>query len=76
MANALMKCCADRHEAAQLPAVVTSSIDPRSYDAQRTQWAPSAEGDIPQAPPFTRPSDQWVVQMLHDFAGVRADMQR
>lgn len=65
-----------RHEAASLPDVVTSSIDPRAYDAHRTQWAPPAEDDIPQAPDFARPSEQWVVQLLHDFAGVRADLQR
>lgn len=56
--------------------MVTSAINPRAYDAQRTQWAPSAEGVIPQAPDFARPSNQWVVQTLHDFAGVRSDLQR
>ncbi len=65
-----------RHEAAQLPDIVTSAIDPRAYDAQRTDWAPSAANDIPEAPDFARPSVQWVVQFLRDFVAVRTDLQR
>lgn len=65
-----------RHEAAQLPDVVVSAIDPRAYDEQRTAWAQSAGRDIPAAPDFARPSTQWVVQFLQDFVAVRSDLQR
>ena len=64
-----------RYEAQQLPAVVTSDIDPRAFDARQTSYnLPLFE--IPVAPEFTRPSQEWVRQFLKDFAETRGHLAR
>lgn len=65
-----------RYEAAQLPDVVMSSIDPRHYDEARTAYSGMAACDIPSAEPWAVPAWSWVSDTLHDFVAVRNDLLR
>lgn len=67
--NTVVETC--RQEAKRIPDVVTSEIDPRSFDGQRTAAVPleaqAAEYNIPQAA-FS--------QALLEFLGVRLKLQQ
>lgn len=66
---------ADRYEAEQLPQTVTSHIDPRAFDAQRTDYVPvQDEGSLTAAECI--PSQQWLTEFLADFAGLRSQLHR
>lgn len=66
---------ADRYEAEQLPQTVTSRIDPRAFDAQRTDYVPvQDEGNLTAAECI--PSRQWLTEFLADFAGLRSQLHR
>ncbi|KAA6423316.1 MAG: gem-associated 2 [Trebouxia sp. A1-2] len=64
-----------RYEAEQLPQTVTSHIDPRAFDAQRTDYVPvQDEGSLTAAECI--PSQQWLTEFLADFAGLRSQLHR
>lgn len=66
---------ADRYEAELLPQTVTSHIDPRAFDAQRTEYVPvQDEGHVTAAECI--PSHQWLVEFLADFAALRGQLHR
>lgn len=66
---------AHRYEAEQLPQTVTSHIDPRAFDAQRTDYVPvQDEGNLTAADCI--PSHQWLTEFLADFAGLRSQLHR
>lgn len=65
-----------RYEAAGLPSVVTSAIDPRRFDEARTSYCGSKASDIPQPQHWAIPARQWVLDMLNDFVAVRRDLTR
>lgn len=64
-----------RYEAEQLPTTVTSHIDPRKFDAQRTDYVPVHEDDSMSAAECM-PSMQWVQEFLADFAALRAQLHK
>ena len=64
-----------RYEAEQLPQTVTSHIDPRDFDAQRTDYVPlQDQGTVTAADCI--PSRQWLVEFLADFASLRAQLHK
>ncbi|KAK9810074.1 hypothetical protein WJX72_004382 [[Myrmecia] bisecta] len=63
-----------RYEAAQLPRVVTAKIDPRDFDAQRTQYVPS--GALPEAIELAMPEKRWLQSILTEFALLRLQIQQ
>lgn len=68
-------CAAYRYEAQQLPQTVTSTIDPRDFDAQRTDYVP-AQGVHAVTAADCIPSHQWLTEFLADFANLRAQLHR
>ncbi|KAL3156933.1 hypothetical protein ABBQ38_001195 [Trebouxia sp. C0009 RCD-2024] len=64
-----------RYEAEQLPQTVTSCIDPRDFDAQRTDYIPLQDQDSVTAADCI-PSRQWLTEFLADFASLRAQIHR
>ena len=64
-----------RYEAEQLPTTVTSQIDPRQYDAQRTDYVPAQDNE-PMTAADCMPSMQWLQEFLADFAALRAQLHR
>ena len=66
---------ASRYEAEQLPQTVTSHIDPRDFDAQRTDYVPLQDQDTVTAADCI-PSRQWLTEFLADFASLRAQLHK
>jgi len=66
---------AHRYEAEQLPQTVTSHIDPRDFDAQRTDYVPVQDEDMVTAAECI-PSHRWLTEFLADFAGLRGQLHR
>ena len=66
---------ASRYEAEQLPQTVTSHIDPRDFDAQRTDYVPLQDQETMTAADCI-PSNQWLIEFLADFAGLRAQLHK
>lgn len=64
-----------RYEAEQLPPTVTSQIDPRQYDAQRTDYVPAQDSEAMTAADCM-PSMQWLQEFLADFAALRAQLHK
>lgn len=64
-----------RYEAEHLPQTVTSQIDPREYDAQRTEYVPVHDDDAGSALDCM-PSLQWLQEFLADFAALRAQLHK
>lgn len=64
-----------RYEAEQLPPTVTSHIDPRQYDAQRTDYVPTHDDEVMTATECM-PSMQWLQEFLADFAALRAQLHK
>lgn len=68
-----------RWEAAQLPDVVTSEVDPRQFDARRsgTAYGAAAAGaGMPRCPQALSPSPAWLRDFLSRFAQLRRELQR
>ena len=66
-----------RYEARHLPDVVTSNLDPRQFDGQRTPAMPAVPGDDePECPADLKPSIPWVKGFLQDFSALRQQLQR
>lgn len=66
---------ASRYEAERLPQTVTSRIDPRDFDAQRTDYIPLQDQDTVTAADCI-PSQQWLIEFLADFASLRAQLHK
>ena len=66
---------ASRYEAERLPQTVTSHIDPREFDAQRTDYVPLQDQDTVAAADCI-PSYQWLTEFLSDFASLRAQLHQ
>jgi Survival motor neuron (SMN) interacting protein 1 (SIP1) len=64
-----------RQEAAQLPKVVTSTIDPRTFDDRRTHYHGAAR-EHAELPNYVRPDKQWLRVFLSEFASVREQLER
>ncbi|KAK9833994.1 hypothetical protein WJX81_001797 [Elliptochloris bilobata] len=62
-----------RDEAAQLPDVVTSSVDPAMFQARQTAYVP-AELALPACAAY-RPDTGWLAEFLADFAALRRRLQ-
>lgn len=65
-----------RHEASQLPDVVTSTIDPRHFDEARTVSNAAAACDIPSPQSWAVPPWPWVANTLRDFVAMRNQLMR
>lgn len=62
-----------REEAAQLPDVVTSDMDPATFQARQTEYVP-AELAQPACTAYV-PDTGWLADFLADFAALRRRLQ-
>ena len=68
-----LKRCACREEAAQLPDVVTSNVDPATFQARQTEYVPP-ELAQPACTAYV-PDTGWLAEFLADFAALRRRLQ-
>lgn len=67
--------CGRRHEARRLPDTAQSDVDPRRYDALRSDVTADVS-DPPCCQPSLRPTGEWVHAFLKQFERLRDAAQR
>lgn len=64
-----------RHEARQLPDIMTSHVVPDAYNDRRTRVRLPVKPALPDAPEFAQPKREWISQFLRDFAELQGALQ-